>query len=101
MANLTVYKYPFRVEPSHDLRPHCVELPRRAQILSVGKQGDLHCFWALVCPTAPLVRRRIHTVGTGWDLPVEYSQGRFDFLTRVTEGRFEWHVFIEKDPVDG
>jgi len=45
-----------------------VEMPRGAQILSVGLQGDSIVLWAMVFPTNHIVRRNIAIIGTGWDL---------------------------------
>ena len=64
-----------------------IDLPRGAKIVSVGLQeGDIQ-LWAACDPHLPVERRTIRVVGTGWELPENYT-----YLGMVQVGPYVWHV---------
>ena len=70
-----------------------VSMPKGAQVLSAGVQGDcdLVCIWALVDPEAERVGRRISVYGTGW--PIADDPGVFVGTVSTADGALVWHVF--------
>lgn len=83
----TVYKYPFRVMDG--AQP--IELPSKAEILSVGHDANLTpCLWAKVLKTDLVkVKKSLFVIGTGHVVPVAARK----FLGRLDDGAFTWHVF--------
>lgn len=80
-----IYKYQTPVVDVWQL-----ELPRGAEILSAGTQGQLITIWAVVDPDAPLHSRPIHIYGTG-ELIKERETLRY--INSVFMGQFVWHLF--------
>jgi hypothetical protein len=57
-----------------------VELPERFHICDIYHQDNKIYMWAVVDDTSPLVKRKIMTIGTGWE--IECPQG-LQFLRTV------------------
>jgi hypothetical protein len=71
-----------------------VELPHRAQILSVGPSrdgSDQLDLWALVDPDNELRVMEFRIVGTGNPMPDDY--GTFIGTVAIHGGALVWHVF--------
>lgn len=60
-----VYKYTIPIELFN--ARGIIELPRGAQVLSVGEQADALVMWVLVDPSEPKEDRWFVVVGTGHD----------------------------------
>lgn len=84
MSVETIHKYLLSGE-AHQV----VSMPASAQILSAQIQGDKICLWAQHPKDAPLAKRVIHVVGTGWDLPASASR----YIGTVQEGFLVWHIY--------
>lgn len=77
--------------------PNAIMMPRGAQILHIGHQGDPEriCIWALIDPNEPTdMAKTFYIVGTGHELP---EPARWTFLGTVNLHPMPlvWHVFIE------
>lgn len=70
-----------------------LQMPKGAEALSVGLQYPDLCLWARVSPEAEKEDRRFIAIGTGRFDDVELGA----FVGRVTQGRFEWHIFEVAD----
>jgi len=88
-----IYKYGLSC---HSNQPADVMLPKGAQVLSVGTQGDKVYLWAAV--KVPSIRsqidleiRRFNVYATGE--PILDTDGPENFIGRVTQGPYEWHIF--------
>lgn len=80
-----VWKFPLSHAAVQD-----VQMPKGAQILHVGLQGDRICIWAGVDPVLhDMQPRRIQVVGTGH----EELPGNVWHLGTVQQGPYVWHVF--------
>lgn len=82
----TIHKYPLKVADTQKL-----QLPWKAQVLSVQFQAGELMMWALVTPDAPKVERTIHTYGTGHQVPVDPGT----HIGTVQQGGLVWHLFID------
>lgn len=80
----TIWKYELSVTDEQS-----VMMPAGAKFLSVDRQGDWLCLWALVDPNKGKVRRGLGIVGTGNPCPYERAQ----FVGTVQAPPFVWHVF--------
>jgi hypothetical protein len=67
------------------------EMPKGANVISVGVQGDDITVWAMVDPGAPLVIRDIKVMGTGD--PQAVSCCGYAFVGTVFLGAYVFHVF--------
>lgn len=88
-----IWKYP--LEP-RDVQT--IQMPKRAQILTVQNQREQICLWAVVDPGEPLRLGKIRILGTGHTHSPEF----FDHLRYIgsiqqDEGRLVWHVFEEME----
>ena len=66
-------------------------MPRGAEILHVGMQGDACCLWALVDPGEADEERAIRIYDTGH--PVEQFPGRHIGTFMAMQGRLVFHAF--------
>lgn len=80
----TVYKYPLPHQ-----RDVTIELPRGAEILSVGAQDDNAVLWARADPHQPKVIRKLRIIGTGHP----DADGTFIGTILLHDGRLVFHVF--------
>ena len=91
----TIHKY--AIDPRSG-GEHKVEMPDGSKILSIHRQGDHVCLWALVDDEAPFVQRSIYFAGTG-----HYMRGDKNMVflgtAHLMQGQFVVHVFelLEKD----
>jgi hypothetical protein len=87
----SIFKYPLG-RPSPDRK--LILLPIGAKVLSAGIQQDRNYqniyIWCLVNPMKLMEteNRVFCVVGTGWDIVAS----SVEYIGRVTEGVFEWHV---------
>ncbi len=84
---MKIFKYPVIKE--------AVDLPRDAEILSVGVQDQGVFLWALVDPDAVMEEKRFYVYGTGHE--VEDRQLK-KFIGTIFQGQFVWHVFQDVGP---
>lgn len=71
------------------------QLPRGAEILSVGNQYGKFCLWAIVDPDEALVNTTILCRGTGHEL--NGAEGKFLGTVQFDGGSLIFH-FFEKRP---
>lgn len=84
----TIWKFPIRITDTQT-----VLMPKGAQILSVGTQGNRLFLWAMVDSNAALESREIAIFGTGHPLPDSELAAAFIGTTQQHEGALVWHVF--------
>lgn len=89
MTESVIWKFPV-----HDYSALHV-LPRGAQVLSAGVQGDEIVVWILCDPSAPSVPRLLGTCRTGGALPVDLDL--FIGTVRMDNG-LVFHVFDGGEP---
>lgn len=82
----TVWKFP--LEP---VDRQNVPMPARAEILTVGPQGDAWCLWALVDDQAETEIRIICIHGTGHD--AEPPGGALKYINTFQHGALVFHAF--------
>lgn len=83
----TIHKYEIP-----QTRESVIEMPRGAQLLSVGVDGrDALCVWVECYDQTPLVSRAFYVSGTGWSLDGR-PHSRF-IGTVVTKTGYVWHVY--------
>lgn len=82
-----IFKYELQI-----LDIQIIDMPANAQILHVDVQSERICLWAVVEPTARLVPRRFHIVGTGHDMP-KYVVLQHLGSVLMHQGTFVWHIF--------
>jgi hypothetical protein len=83
---MRVYKYRFEPASHFDLL-----LPKGAEILKAGKQGDAYCLWALVDIDAKEQVRHFRWAGTGHDI-IEVPEN-LRHVSTFFDDLFVWHVF--------
>lgn len=71
---------------------NAVEMPAGAELLTVGKQGEMPQLWALVDPNAPRVKRMVAVYGTGIEIDLVQT-GPLKYVTTFFTEPFVWHVF--------
>ena len=86
----TIWKYPLSEKCSF-------AMPQGAKILTVARQNDESCLWALVDSEAPLCRRTFVMLGTGHEI----LENNLTFLGSVQyiEGAIVMHVFEKNEDV--
>lgn len=85
----TIWKY--TLHPKTEL-----EMPKAAEILTVGIQGDDIVMWAKVNPEAPLETRTFLGFGTGHDLPDQIPL-KYVGTTLFTGHNLVFHIFEAVD----
>jgi hypothetical protein len=86
---MKIYKYPLELVPEQE-----IEMPFRANILTVQIQNDTPCLWALVdTEEIRVAKRTIHIRGTGHEFNVEAF--RYISTFQQLNGGLIWHVFEE------
>ncbi len=83
----SVFKYPFQIENSFDLK-----LPKGAKILSAQIQDHVPCLWALVNIAGPREVRKFRLYGTGHPI----SENNLEHVATFQMPPFVWHLFEEK-----
>lgn len=84
-----IYKYQIETGPVE------IRLPEGAQILSVGRQGNMICVWALVDPSVTSMAAVLFiTMGTGW-APTETDDLTFLGTTLFHDGGLVFHTFYK------
>lgn len=90
MSARVVWKFPVRAWSAFQ------DVPRGAEILSVGVQGvppvEEACFWALCDPDAPKVPRMVSAFPTGAPLPSVWGEAVFVGTIQI-EGGLVFHIF--------
>ena len=82
---MKIWKYELEITPEQR-----IEMPFRAEMLTVQNQGDRICLWALVDPTLHKVLRDISIIGSGLETGISFPG---NYLGTVQIGRLVWHVF--------
>jgi hypothetical protein len=86
----TVYKYPLVVTDEQQIM-----MVNGAQPLSVRKQNDMLCLWALVDPTQPAAAYRVRMAGTGHPIDDEWADWDTFIDTLVfNDGLLVFHFFV-------
>lgn len=80
-----IFKYPLEATDVQYL-----ELPARAQFLTVQVQNGIPCLWALVDPTQKKELRRIRTIGTGHPIENDFDS---TYLATYQLPGLVFHVF--------
>lgn len=88
----TIFKYPI-----HNLDDEVVvNLPKGAEIISVGVQMETLCLWAIVDSQAEVfVPRKIQIRGTGQ--PLGRGEGDYIGTVLMSFGALVWHVFASPE----
>lgn len=82
----TVYKYQLALAETQE-----IEMPAKAEILSVGAQNDVICIWAMVDTEGAMTRRKFNIVGTGHKMDDGYQF--FLGTVHLIEGALVFHIF--------
>lgn len=90
LTTATVYKYRMAFSPAG--RPFKVQMPKGADILTIGSQRDGMVVWALVNPEDPPVDRTFVVYGTGRGIEIGESSLRYWGTIMQTDGTV-WHLF--------
>lgn len=88
-----IYKYPFKV---FDVNARfAIEMPEKAQILSIQMQNGKPYLWALVNTDNPLNEsledRTFVVCGTGQQIYGDTSS--YKYLSTIQDGNYVWHIF--------
>ena len=84
---MVIWKYELLIQDTQQ-----VEMPWRAEILSVGNQDGNLCLWAMGDPAIGMNTRIIEIVGTGQPLQSSFPIIK-KFIGTVIMKQFVWHVF--------
>lgn len=68
-----------------------LKMPDGGQILSIQKQGEMLCLWALVDTAEPQIERILLCLGTGQSISTAWDC--LPFLATVIDGEDVWHFF--------
>ncbi len=79
--------------PVHDF---LVQMPKGAEILSAGVQGEQIMVWVRVNPDAKHVVRRLPIYGTGHE--IEFRDSDLPLIDTVFMGPLVFHVFDGGEP---
>jgi hypothetical protein len=82
---MIIYKYELEVA---DIQK--ISMPRDAEILSAGTQGEKVFIWAGVNPYKEKEERFFKIVGTGHG---QYEPRTTEFLGTIFAGQYVWHIF--------
>ncbi len=69
-----------------------VDLPKGAEVLSVGAQGPDVVVWAMINPDALRVKRKLAALPTGQPVPPALRETRFVGTAQMDDG-LVFHVF--------
>lgn len=85
---ITIWKFPLAVTDFQK-----IDMPKGAQVLTVQRQGEQACIWALVDTDKEYDVRGFWIFGTG--NPIEHSDrlGRYVGTFQALGGALIWHVF--------
>ncbi len=83
----TIWKFPV------DTDRFTLKMPKGAKLLSVQTQRGEPQLWALVDPAAPMVERRLATVGTGHDMGRKVDDAEFVGTFQLHCGTLVFHLF--------
>lgn len=86
--SLTIWKYPLKVTHTQT-----VNVPFRAEFLTVQVQHGQPMLWALVNPKNPKVNIAVHVVGTGHDAS-HVADCQYVGTFQLHGGRLVFHVFV-------
>lgn len=85
---LKIYKYPLGIVDEQEIR-----IPGLFKILSVHKQRNQLCLWAIVDDDREIKSYFIEVIGTGNPFPYFCER---EFIGTVVMDPFVWHVFHRK-----
>jgi hypothetical protein len=83
----TIWKFPLAL-----VSPYQITMPKGAEILTVQRQGDAACIWAIVDPNADRERRVFEVFGTGQPMHDGIGVER-EYVNTFQQGPYVWHVF--------
>jgi hypothetical protein len=83
----TIWKFAIPV-----VNPAMIRMPKGAEILTVQRQGDQACLWAIVEPEAEKEQRYFIIEGTGNPIHEEDGVTR-KYIGTFQAPQFVWHVF--------
>jgi hypothetical protein len=83
----TIWKFPPAV-----VSPIRIDMPKGAEVLTVQRQNELACLWAIVDPNADKEARYFEVHGTGNDLYDNMGVER-KYVGTFQAPPFVWHVF--------
>jgi len=86
-----IYKYPLRIDDHFE-----VLLPDGIKPLTVQMQGETPCLWALVDPSATMVRRAIWCRGTGHNAD-GLAANEYIGTVQLDGGALIFHFFLKAD----
>jgi len=93
MRQRVIYKYTLHLADGDE---HRIDMPKDAQILHIGVQGNDICIWAVVNPMPEVYNRRtFFIVGTG--TPFSHDYVLTPFIGTVQMGAYVWHIFERLD----
>ena len=87
---ITIWKFPFAMEDEVE-----VQMPSRAEILTVSMQGSTPCVWARVHADAELRPRLLAVRGTGHSCDGLY---RSNYVGTLFWASLVFHVFDRGEP---
>lgn len=83
----TIWKFPLAV-----VSPYAITMPKGAEMLTVQRQGETACLWAIVDPDADKERRVFEAFGTGQHMHEDMGVSR-KYIGTFQVPPFVWHVF--------
>lgn len=84
---MTIWKYEINITEYVS-----IDMPYGAQILTVQKQGDKICLWAVVSPQAKTQLRNFMWAGTGQPLPDTFNE-KYIGTVQFDDGKWVFHLF--------
>lgn len=80
----TIHKYPLEIVAHEQV----VVMPEYSRVLAFQMQGDVPTFWADVNTNMVPVQRRFVIIGTGGEIPTNYS-----YIGTTQEPPYVWHLY--------
>jgi hypothetical protein len=84
----TIWKFPLAVADNYQ-----ITMPKGAQILTVQRQNEQACLWAIVDTNAEKERRVFEIHGTGNPIDDDAGLEHLFYVGTFQSSPFVWHVF--------
>lgn len=84
----TIWKFPLAVADRQR-----IQMPKGAKVLTVQRQGDQACLWAIVNEQAETETRVFDVYGTGNPMPDLTDSETRTYIGTFQVAFFVWHVF--------
>lgn len=85
-----IYKYDLQLTDCQE-----IQMPINSHIISAQLQNGSLKIWAIVDLESPIVKIKIHILGTGFPLPL--IEGTFlKHISSIQQEGFVWHIFEEQ-----